>query len=109
MYLGQSQDEHGCDHNDNINENLQRSRVIVFPANTILTITIFRRTTKVNITILMDENLDPNVNINISHIELKIIWVVKMQPNQNIFTRYQRGNQEKQILFIFIILCRFLL
>ena len=52
----------------------------------------------------MYENLDYNVNINQTHINLKIIRVLVLQPSQNSVTCYQRGNQHKNVEFIRIII-----
>lgn len=68
----------------------------MMPADSSLTNMIFMRTIKVTVTLLLDENIDINVNMNQTHIGLKCIRVVTPQPNQNTANHYQRGKRKKQ-------------
>ena len=108
MYLGQGKVGHDNDNNDHTNRNARRRRIILVPANSSLTNMILTRTTKVTIKTLMYENLDANVNTNKTHIDMKILMVARIQPNQNQVTCYQICNHQKQLLSICMIICLFL-
>ena len=55
------------------------------------------RTAEATVTMLLDESLNANVNMNRTHIDLKILRVVTHQANQNAVTCHQRGNQQQLI------------
>ena len=55
------------------------------------------RTAGATITMLMDKSLNVRVNINQTHIDLKIIGVVTHQANQNAVTCHQGGNQQQLV------------
>ena len=57
-------------------------------ADSTLTTMRVMKTTKVTITMIMCQTFDTNDNINLTHIELKIIRVVTYQPNINKATYY---------------------
>ena len=51
------------------------------------------RTTEATVIMLLDESLNAKVNMNQTHIDLKILRVVTPQTNQNSVTCHQRENQ----------------
>ena len=63
------------------------------------------RTAEVTITMLLCKIPDTNINMNQTHIDLKIISIATPQENRNVSTRHQRGNQQQQVRFIQMILC----
>ena len=52
------------------------------------------RPIEVAVTILLDENIDANVNMNQTHTDLQILKVATPQANQNTVTRHQKRNQQ---------------
>ena len=73
MASGQGWGRHGRDADDEMNRNTQKIRVIMMPANSSLTNMRVMRTTVVTVTMVLDENLDANVNMNRTHIDLQIL------------------------------------
>ena len=55
------------------------------------------RTAEATVTMLLDESLNAKVNMNRTHIDLKIISVVTPQSNPNAVTCHQRGNQQQLV------------
>ena len=55
------------------------------------------RITEATLTILMDKILIAKVNMNQTHIDLKIIKAVTPQANQNAAICHQRGNQQQLV------------
>ena len=55
------------------------------------------RTAEATVTMLLDERLNAKVNMNRTHIDLKILRVVTPQANQNAVTCHQRGNQQQLV------------
>ena len=55
------------------------------------------RTAEATITMIMDKSLNSKVNMNQTHIDLKILRVVTTQANQNAVTCHQRGNQQQLV------------
>ena len=52
------------------------------------------RTAEATVTMLLDKSLNEKVNMNRTHIDLKILSVVIPQANQNTVTCHQRRNQQ---------------
>ena len=57
----------------------------------------FVRTAEATLTMLLDKSLNAKVNMNRTHIDLKILRVVTPQANQNAVTYHQRGNQQQLV------------
>ena len=55
------------------------------------------RTAEATVRMLLDKRLNAKVNMNRTHIDLKIIKAVTPQANQNAVTCNQRGNQKQLI------------
>ena len=55
------------------------------------------RTTDVNRKMAVIRNLDNNVRMNLTNIDLKIPIVGTPQPKQNTVKYYQIGNQQQQV------------
>ena len=55
------------------------------------------RTAEATVKMLLDKSLNAKVNMNQTHIDLKIIKAVTPQANQNAVTYYQRGNQQQLV------------
>ena len=55
------------------------------------------RTAEATVTMLLDEIINAKVNVNQTHIDLKIHRVVTPQENQNSVTCHQRGNQQQLV------------
>ena len=53
------------------------------------------RTAEATVTMLLDESLNTKVNMNRTHIDLKILRVVTPQANQNAVNFHQKGNQKQ--------------
>ena len=53
------------------------------------------RTAEATVTMLLDESPNAKVNMNRTHIDLKILRVVTPQAKQNVVTCQQRGNQQQ--------------
>ena len=66
-------------------------------SGSIIANTKFMSNTEANVTMILYEKIDSNVNVNQTHINLQNIWDVTPQVNQNIVTCYQRGNQQQQV------------
>ena len=69
----------------------------MIPDDSRRTIMIVMRTAEAIVTMLLDENLNAKVNMNRTHIDLKILRVVTTQVNQNAVTCHQRGNQQQLV------------
>ena len=67
----------------------------MIPADSCRINMIFMRTAEATVTMLLDKNLNAKVNMNRTHIDLKILRVVTHQANQNAVTCHQRGNQQQ--------------
>ena len=57
----------------------------------------FMRTAEATLTILLEKSLNAKVNMNQTHIDLKILKVVTPRANQNAVTCHQRGNQQQLV------------
>ena len=55
------------------------------------------RTAEATTTMIMDKSLNSKVNMNQTHIDLKMLRVVTPQSNQNAVTCHQRGNQQQLV------------
>ena len=55
------------------------------------------RTAEATVTMLLDKSFNAKVNMNRTHIDLKIIKAVTPQANQNAVTCHQRGNQQQLV------------
>ena len=97
MASGKGRGGHGRDDDNEMNRNVQRRIVIMIPADSILTNMIVASMDDVTVTMLLDENLNANVNMNQTHIDLQILRVITPQANQNTVTRHQKGNQQQQV------------
>ena len=69
----------------------------MIPADSRRTSMIVMRTSEATVTILLEESLNVKVNMNRTHIYLKILRVVTLQANQNAVTCHQRGNQQQLV------------
>ena len=54
-------------------------------------------TAEATVTMILDKSLNAKVNMNQTHIDLKIIRVVTSKANQNAVTCHQRGNQQQLV------------
>ena len=54
-------------------------------------------TAEATVKMLLDESLNAKVNMNQTHIDLKILRVVTPQANQNAVTCHQRGNRKQLV------------
>ena len=55
------------------------------------------RTAEATVTMLLDKILNAKVNMNRTHIDLKIIKAVTHQASQNAVICHQRGNQQQLV------------
>ena len=55
------------------------------------------RNAEATVTMLLDESLNAKINMNRTHIDLKIPRVVTPQANQNAVTYHQRGNKQQLV------------
>ena len=69
----------------------------MIPADSRLTSMRFMRTTEAIVTMLLDERLNSKVNMNRTHIDLKMFRVVTLQAKQSAVTCHQRGNQQQLV------------
>ena len=69
----------------------------MIPADSRRTSMIVMRTAEATVTMLLDESLNAKVNMNRTHIDLKVIRVLTPQANQNAVTCHQRGNQQQLV------------
>ena len=69
----------------------------MIPADSRRTSMRVMRTAEATVTMLLDESLNSKVNMNQTHIDLKILRVVTPQANQNAVTCHQRGNQQQLV------------
>ena len=104
MALGQGWGGHSCGADNEINRNAQRRRVVMIPADSRHTSMRVMRTAEATIAMLLKKSLNAKVNMNRTHIDLKILRVVTPQAKQNSVTCHQRGNQQQLVWFMWIIL-----
>ena len=69
----------------------------MIPAGSCRTSMQVMRTAEATVTMLLDKILNAKVNMNQTHIDLKIHRVVTPQANQNSVTFHQRGNQQQLV------------
>ena len=69
----------------------------MIPADSRRNIMRVMRTAEVTVTMLLEEILNDKVNMNQTHIDLKILRVITPQANQNLVTCHQRGNQQQLV------------
>ena len=69
----------------------------MIPADSRRTSMPVMRNAEATVTMLLDKSLNAKVNMNRTHIDLKIIRVVTPQSNQNAVTFHQRGNQQQLV------------
>ena len=55
------------------------------------------RTAEATVTMLLEKSLNSKVNMNRTHIDLKILRVVTPQVNQNAVTCHQRENKQQLV------------
>ena len=55
------------------------------------------RIAEATVTMFLEEILNAKVNINQTHIDLKILRVLTSQANQNSVTCHHRGNQQQLV------------
>ena len=69
----------------------------MIPADSRRTSMRVMRTAEATVKMLLDKSLNAKVNMNRTHIDLKIIKGVTPQANQNAVTCHQRGNQQQLV------------
>ena len=69
----------------------------MIPADSLRTIMRVMRTSEYTVTTLLEESLNAKVNMNRTHIDLKILRVVTPQANQASVTCHQRGDQQQLV------------
>ena len=69
----------------------------MIPADSRRTSMRVMRTAEATVTMLLDKSLNAKVNMNRTHIDLKIIKAVTPQANQNAVICHQRGNQQQLV------------
>ena len=69
----------------------------MIPADSRRTSMRVMRNAEATVTMLLDESLNSKVNMNRTHIDLKILRVVTPQANQNAVTCHQRGKQQQLV------------
>ena len=67
----------------------------MIPADSRRTSMRVMRTAEATVTMLLYESLNAKVNMNRTHIYLKMLRFATPQANQNAFTCHQRGNQQQ--------------
>ena len=104
MASGQGWGGHSRVADNEINRNAQRRRVIVIPADSRRTSMRVMRTAEATVTMLLYKSLNAKVNMNLTHIYLKILRVVTPQANQNAVTCHQRGHRQQLVWFMWIMI-----
>ena len=69
----------------------------MIPADSSCTSMRVMRTAEATVTMLLDKSLNAKVNMNRTHIDLKLFRVVTSQAKQNEVTCRQRGNQQQLV------------
>jgi hypothetical protein len=86
----------------------QRQRIVQLPIDQNLINTRVMRTEEIRVKDLLNKNVEMEMSLNKTHVNLQILQIITPQAGNmgNAMTRYQRGNQQQRINFIWIILCR---